>query len=223
MCSEKDPYLEHAAILIAKKEKVSIGMLQRTFKIGFNRAARIMDQLYEIGVVGPEEGITPRKVLLSTEEVYLLLKHLALYPIEDNSTDIEEKSISNIFMSERISMYNNKFDYMEGHDFENYCAALLKNIGYSSIKITPGSQDKGIDIFATMGGVKYGIQCKCGSSNIGIKAIQEAFSGAEYYDCHVPVVLTNQYFTRQAKEMAIKINVLLWDRNTLNSMVDRLE
>ena len=42
-------------------------MLQRMFKIGFNRAARIMDQLQEAGVVGPEEGTKPRKVLMSLE------------------------------------------------------------------------------------------------------------------------------------------------------------
>ena len=50
------------------KEKASIGMLQRMFKIGFNRAARIMDQLCDAGVVGPEEGTKPRKVLMSAEE-----------------------------------------------------------------------------------------------------------------------------------------------------------
>ena len=42
-------------------------MLQRNFKVGFNRAARIMDQLQEAGVVGPEEGTKPRKVLMSLE------------------------------------------------------------------------------------------------------------------------------------------------------------
>ncbi|MCI6630348.1 MAG: hypothetical protein MSH20_06050, partial [Lachnospiraceae bacterium] len=46
----------------------SIGLLQRAFKIGFNRAARIMDQLYEAGVVGEEEGTKPRKILMSMEE-----------------------------------------------------------------------------------------------------------------------------------------------------------
>ena len=43
-------------------------MLQRVYKIGFNRAARIMDQLSEAGVVGPEEGTKPRKVIMSLEE-----------------------------------------------------------------------------------------------------------------------------------------------------------
>ncbi len=50
------------------KEKASVSMLQRYFKIGFNRAARIMDQLEEAGVVGPEEGTKPRKILMSPEQ-----------------------------------------------------------------------------------------------------------------------------------------------------------
>lgn len=66
--SERDAYFVDAGKLIIDKEKASIGMLQRMFKIGFNRAARIMDQLCEAGVVGPEEGTKPRKVLMSMEE-----------------------------------------------------------------------------------------------------------------------------------------------------------
>ena len=64
----RDLYFADAGRLIIEKEKASIGMLQRMFKIGFNRAARIMDQLAEAGVVGPEEGTKPRKVLMSKEE-----------------------------------------------------------------------------------------------------------------------------------------------------------
>ena len=65
---ERDAYFAEAGALIIDKEKASIGMLQRTFKIGFNRAARIMDQLCEAGVVGGEEGTKPRKVLMTQEE-----------------------------------------------------------------------------------------------------------------------------------------------------------
>lgn len=65
---DKDTYFAEAGRLIIEKEKASIGMLQRMFKIGFNRAARIMDQLSEAGVVGPEEGTKPRKVLMTKEE-----------------------------------------------------------------------------------------------------------------------------------------------------------
>ena len=66
--SEKDQYFVEAARFIIERDKASIGMLQRVFKIGFNRAARIMDQLCEAGVVGEEEGTKPRKVLMSEEQ-----------------------------------------------------------------------------------------------------------------------------------------------------------
>ena len=64
----KDAYFVEAGKFIIEKDKASIGMLQRVFKIGFNRAARIMDQLCEAGVVGGEEGTKPRKILMSMEE-----------------------------------------------------------------------------------------------------------------------------------------------------------
>ena len=66
--NEKDAYFIEAGKFVIEKEKGSIGMLQRMFKIGFNRAARIMDQLQEAGVVGPEEGTKPRKILMSMAE-----------------------------------------------------------------------------------------------------------------------------------------------------------
>jgi S-DNA-T family DNA segregation ATPase FtsK/SpoIIIE len=66
--NDKDDYFIEAGKFIIEKDKASIGMLQRVYKIGFNRAARIMDQLADAGVVGPEEGTKPRKVLMSLEE-----------------------------------------------------------------------------------------------------------------------------------------------------------
>lgn len=66
--NDRDEYFIEAGKFIIDKDKASIGMLQRVYKIGFNRAARIMDQLAEAGVVGPEEGTKPRKILMSLEE-----------------------------------------------------------------------------------------------------------------------------------------------------------
>ncbi|MBQ2986643.1 MAG: DNA translocase FtsK [Tyzzerella sp.] len=65
---DRDEYFIYAGQFVIESDKGSIGMLQRKFKIGFNRAARIMDQLAEAGVVGPEEGTKPRKVLMSMEQ-----------------------------------------------------------------------------------------------------------------------------------------------------------
>ncbi|MBR1389990.1 MAG: DNA translocase FtsK [Lachnospiraceae bacterium] len=65
----RDEHFMEAAKLLIDKDKGSIGMIQRYFKVGFNRAARIMDQLEEAGVVGPEEGTKPRQILMSQEQL----------------------------------------------------------------------------------------------------------------------------------------------------------
>ena len=72
--NEKDSYFADAGRFVIEKEKGSIGMLQRYYKIGFNRAGRIMDQLADAGVVGPELGTKPRKILMTAEEFEEYLK-----------------------------------------------------------------------------------------------------------------------------------------------------
>lgn len=62
---ETDEFFEQAVDLILEKEKASVSMLQRQFRIGYNRAARLMDELERRGLVGPEEGSKPRKVLIT--------------------------------------------------------------------------------------------------------------------------------------------------------------
>jgi S-DNA-T family DNA segregation ATPase FtsK/SpoIIIE len=66
--SDKDEYFIEAGRFVIEKEKASIGMLQRVYKIGFNRAARIMDQLCEAGVVSGEDGTKPRNILMTHDE-----------------------------------------------------------------------------------------------------------------------------------------------------------
>lgn len=77
--NELDPYFIEAGRFVIDKDKASIGMIQRVFKIGFNRAARIMDQLEKAGVVGSEPGTKPRAILMSTEQFELLLREKYKY------------------------------------------------------------------------------------------------------------------------------------------------
>ena len=72
-----DAYFEEAGKLVIDKDKASIGMFQRVYRIGFNRAARIMDQLAEAGVVSAEDGTKPRKVLMSKDdfEAFIMSRH----------------------------------------------------------------------------------------------------------------------------------------------------
>lgn len=111
-------------------------------------------------------------------------------------------------------------DEMEGHEFEVFCAQLLKKKGFQEVEVTRQSGDYGIDILAEKDGITYGIQCKCYHSPIGIKAIQEVYAGKDYYDRMIGAVMTNQYFTSPAVEAANKLKILLWDRGYLESMIE---
>ena len=110
-------------------------------------------------------------------------------------------------------------DGMEGHEFENYCAELLRKNGFVNVSVTPGSGDQGVDVIAEKEGVRYAVQCKCYSSALGNTPVQEVCAGKSMYNCHVGVVMTNNYFTAGAKQLAEKNGILLWDRDKLQQMI----
>lgn len=125
-----------------------------------------------------------------------------------------------LFCMLRRRKRTDSIDEMEGHDFEYFCAELLKKRGFEEVEVTKGSGDYGIDILAEKDGVTYAIQCKCYAAPVGVKAVQEAYAGRDYYDRMVGAVLTNQYFTSPAVEAAKKLKILLWDRGYLDSMIE---
>lgn len=105
-------------------------------------------------------------------------------------------------------------DLMNGVEFEIFIKNYFEKQGYKC-SITKTSGDQGIDVIAIKNKVKLGIQAKCYSGTVGNHAVMEAVAGAKYYDCTKCMVITNNYFTKSAKELATKNNVVLWDRNTL--------
>lgn len=125
-----------------------------------------------------------------------------------------------VFLLKRRRAVHSDIDVMEGHDFEYYCAELLRKRGFQEVEVTKGSGDFGIDILAEKDGVTYAVQCKCYAGPVGVKAVQEAYAGRDYYDRMVGAVLTNQYFTQPAVEAAKKLKILLWDRGYLESMLE---
>ena len=84
------------------------------------------------------------------------------------------------------------FEDMEGHEFEFFCADLLRDRGFVEVEVTRGSGDYGIDILAEKDGVTYAIQCKRYGTPVGVKAIQEAYAGRDYYDRMVGAVMTDR-------------------------------
>jgi len=114
-------------------------------------------------------------------------------------------------------------DAMDGHDFEHFIAALLRKLGYQNVAVTRGSGDQGVDVLAEKEGVRYAVQCKCYSSDLGNTPVQEVNTGKAIYHCHVGAVVTNRYFTQSAKEAAKATGVLLWDRAKLQELITQAE
>lgn len=110
-------------------------------------------------------------------------------------------------------------DRMEGHEFEYFCAELLKRCGFEEVKVTRGSGDQGVDILATKEDIRYAIQCKNYSTPLGNKPIQEVYAGKTFYKCHVGVVMTNTTFTKSACELADSVGIILWDKERLDKMM----
>lgn len=109
-------------------------------------------------------------------------------------------------------------DKMSGVDFEKFLIKLFSNMKYQC-KHTKLSQDQGLDLIIEKDGETIGIQAKRYSSNVGNKAIQEVIAGSQFYKCNRCIVVTNSYFTKQAKELAQKTKVILWDRDKLSSLL----
>ncbi len=98
----------------------------------------------------------------------------------------------------------------DGNSFEDYCAELLADNGFTEVRLTPQSNDFGVDIIAEKGGVSYAFQCKYYNHPVGTRAVQEIYAGVNFYHRMVGVVLTNENFTSGAVKLATELNVLLW-------------
>jgi len=126
---------------------------------------------------------------------------------------IEEKksSVSNIKIEE--------IDHMDGFQFEHFCKELLSTNGFKEIRVTSASKDYGADIVAMKDDIRYVIQCKRYSGNVGEDSVREVYSSKKVYDAEIAVVLTNSHFTNAACILAKHNHVHLWDREQLVKMI----
>jgi restriction system protein len=109
-------------------------------------------------------------------------------------------------------------DKMDGHDFEHYLAPLFERLDYRA-EVTKGSGDFGADLILRKKGKKYVVQAKRYSGTIGVSAVQEVVGALGYYKAHGAMVVTNNYFTPAAEELAKHNRVQLIDRDELSNMM----
>lgn len=177
------------------------------------------------GISSIQRGSTPAFVLLGIAIIAAVLS-FPLVRIENliriRVLEYKIKKLKKVLSDNYYPEMQNKLaavDAMDGHEFEYFCAELLKGNGFVNVEVTQASGDFGVDVLAEKDGVTYAVQCKCYSDKVGNHAVQEATSGTQYYHRMVAVVLTNSTFTPAAIETAQKTNVLLWDREKLKEMM----
>ena len=131
------------------------------------------------------------------------------------------QQIINFCNEKNNCFYNNSndVDNLNGQEFERYCANLLIAYGFKNIEVTKGSGDQGVDIIGYYNGYKYAIQCKRYSKKLGNSPVQEVVAGKNFYNCQNAMVITNNYFTDAAIQLAKANNVELWDRNNLMQVI----
>ena len=114
-----------------------------------------------------------------------------------------------------------QLDLMTGKQFEDFISELFGRLGYKT-KVTKTSGDQGIDVIVEKNNMIIGIQTKCYSSKVGNAAIQEAVAGKAFYHLYRVMVITNNYFTKSASELAEANGVILWDRSILDEKMNSL-
>lgn len=206
---EVDDLFVDAGRLALEMGQISVSMIQRRLKTGYARANRIMSELIKSGVVkqnkSPHFPCASNMTQESWDAYLETCRELA-----------ELDRFGKEWFGEDV---RKDMDDMTGEEFERLCADVLSKNGFDSVGFTTMTGDHGVDLTASKDDLRYVFQCKCYSSAVGNDAIQEAFSGKAIYGADVAVVITNNYFTPQAKKDAARLRVFLWDRDKLQSLM----
>ncbi|MFL0498186.1 restriction endonuclease [Priestia megaterium] len=159
------------------------------------------------------------KIHLQYDDIYIRFKRL----LDDKKIVELEKSLLN---NHDIANYRRKLniddiDLMKGIEFENFIAELFRKMGFNS-QVTKSSGDQGIDVIAERNGLSVGIQTKCYSGKVSNKAVQEVVAGLSLYKLEKGIVVTNNYFTDSAIDLANSNSIVLWNRDILKEKVAEL-
>lgn len=206
---DSDVYTAAIAILSEGKANASVIMGANVKSKKYEYLLYLLGELEKLNIIGPQYSYShSRRILMSLENF------LKQYEPEQPELKIHQTKLKDDF---------ELIDQMDGIQFEHFCCSLLLQNGFYNVDVTRASGDQGVDVLAEKDGIRYAIQCKCFSSDLGNTPIQEIYAGKEMYNCHIGVVMSNRYFTPGAKELAEKTRVILWDRDKLASFVNTIK
>jgi HJR/Mrr/RecB family endonuclease len=209
-----------ACNVIERMKKQAVKEMKTTYKFSSENREKILRHFEDEIELGYGTFSNETKAIANSmlQEVASVAGIQAFFP---RSSDIQTRSIPDETSIQRSSLDEVDIDNMDGQSFEYLCADLLRANGFANVEVTKGSGDQGVDILAVKDEIRYAFQCKCYTSDIGNKPVQEVFAGKSIYNCHIGVVLTNSFFTDGAKEAAKATGVLLWDRRKLRKLIEK--
>lgn len=194
-----------------------------------NKELYIYEMIYAFNYISETDISLPLRITFKefSEKIDKRLLEIKLQRKEENlftysEEIIEEDSSKN---EKKLETKENTItieyiDQMTGEEFEHFLVKLFNKAGYKAVA-TPLSGDYGVDIIAENEFVKIGVQAKRYSDRVTNSAIQEVVAGMKHYNLDKGMVVTNNYFTRAAKELAKDNNVILWDRDTLIDKISK--
>ncbi len=163
-------------------------------------------------ILGPEENIRRRRHSYKTKGILEIFVDWIWYQLAEKKK-IEKSGINNI-------------DRMSGYQFEKYLINLFIRLGYKVRHV--GSNyyqhhgDFGADLIVEKDGVKTAVRAKNYNNLVGIEAVRRVLGAINYYQCQRGIVVTNNFFSFDARTQASVSNVELWDRNNLIDVISKL-
>lgn len=142
----------------------------------------------------------------------LIVKKLIPEIVEVLDTDEQSEKLSRLLVDQE-----DKIPYERGMDYEEDCLQEFKSFGWTASK-TPAGGDKGVDILATKESVTIAVQCKNWSTKVNIGAVQEVYSGKDYYNADFAIVLSESGATAQALELSGKLKTLIINKERIRSV-----
>lgn len=167
--------------------------------------------MFSFRLINSLNDLVSEDIFTSALSVFIVQK---LIPeiVEVLDTDEQSGNLSRLLVNKE-----DKVPYERGMDYENDCLQEFKNFGWSASK-TPAGGDKGVDILATKESVTIAVQCKNWSNKINIGAVQEVYSGKDYYNADFSIVLSESGATAQALELSGKLKTLIINIERIRSV-----
>lgn len=210
--------------LLKRKELYSNSLkeLSEEYQLDFtNKLEDSIIKLYKMGGENVANGVYSFVYVTNSDDSFLSTHFLCAENVKKIIVDYEQKQeLSNLqsgkYRAKMISMTD--VDLMNGVQFEEFVLSILERKGYKCA-LTKQSGDQGVDIIATKYSTKIAVQCKCYGEPVGNHAIMEVVAGSKLYKCNKTMVVTNNFFTKSAVELARANDVILWNRDELQKQI----